>query len=306
MSKIMVAGIIQVETIVKVDALPLSDKLFTKISSEINSSIGGAGFNEAVALRWLGDDVDFMSMIGKGNYKDRLSHDFKEIGVELDTQYILPKLEAMPTTVILYDKGKIQTFEDLKDVRTVVYDVDIFENQIKDKDMVLISNCNFCRPILDIAKRNNKPLAVNIRSMRADKLAPKEDFLKAANILYLSDDDIDKDPYEYINECKEKYGTDIIIVGIGEKGVILYTKEDNSVLEYKPVKTNEIVNTVGAGNAMFSAFIHYYVKTKDAKLAIKNALLFASYKIGFVGTSCGFMTEAQIEQWGNLIWNNNN
>ncbi|MDE6915224.1 MAG: carbohydrate kinase family protein, partial [Lachnospiraceae bacterium] len=93
-----------------------------------------------------------------------------------------------------------------------------------------------------------------------------------------------------------------IIMGIGDKGVILYIKEDNSLLEYKPVKTNEIVNTIGAGNALFSSFLHYYVKTKDAKEAIKNALLFASYKIGFVGTSNGFMTEEQIEQWKKLIW----
>ena len=82
----------------------------------------------------------------------------------------------------------------------------------------------------------------------------------------------------------------------------LGTREDNSVIEYRPVKTNEIVNTIGAGNALFSSFMHYYVKTKNAKEAIKNALLFASYKIGFVGTSNGFMTEEQIEQWKKLIW----
>ena len=126
--------------------------------------------------------------------------------------------------------------------------------------------------------------------------------MKAADILYISDDDIECDPYDIVNDCRNKYNPKILIMGLGSKGVILYTKEDNSVLEYKPVKTNEIVNTVGAGNALFSAFIHYYAKTKNAKESIKNALLFASYKIGFVGTSNGFMTEQQIEQWKRLIW----
>lgn len=304
MSKIMVAGFIQIETIVKVDSLPLSDKLFTSIPGMIDTSVGGDGFNTAVAMRWLGDDVDFMSMVGKRNYISRINKWLESIGVELDTQYILQRLEAMPTSVILYSKGNFQIFEDVKDIRTVSYDNDVFEKQIKDKDMVIMSNCNFCRPLINIAKKYNKPIAVNIRSMRVEKIAKKEDFLKAADILYISDDDIDKEPYDYIMECKQKYNNEIIIVGIGSKGVILYTREDNSILEYKPVKTNEIVNTVGAGNAMFSAFLHYYLKTKDAKLSIKNALLFASYKIGFVGTSNGFMTEEQIEQWRNLIWNN--
>ena len=53
---------------------------------------------------------------------------------------------------------------------------------------------------------------------------------------------------------------------------------------------------------MFSAFLHYYVKTGDAKEAIKNALMFASCKIGYVGTSRGFMTEEEIEHWKTLIW----
>ena len=91
-------------------------------------------------------------------------------------------------------------------------------------------------------------------------------------------------------------------MGIGERGVILYTRENNSLIEYKPVKTFDVVNTIGAGNAVFSAFLHYYVKTGDAKTAIKNALLFVSYKISFVGTSNGFMSEEQIEQWRKLIW----
>ena len=151
-------------------------------------------------------------------------------------------------------------------------------------------------------KNSDIPLTVNVRSMRAEKIANKEDFLVAADILYISDDDLESDHYDCIRECREKYDPEIIIMGIGDQGVILYNKEDNTLIEYKPVKTAEIVNTVGAGNALFSAFLHYYAKTKNAKEAIKNALLFASYKIGFVGTSNGFMTEEQIEQWKKLIW----
>ena len=44
------------------------------------------------------------------------------------------------------------------------------------------------------------------------------------------------------------------------------------------------------------------METGDSVNAIKNALLFASYKIGYMGTSNGFMTTSQLEQWRNLIW----
>lgn len=302
MSKFMVAGFVQMETIIKVEALPVPYKQFESIPDLVNSGIGGAGFNEAMALKWLGNEVDFMSMVARNMSRRQIEAYLKTFDVNLKTDYVLPMLDGMPTSVILYSKGKKQTFEDVKDIRHVEYDYDLLESRIQDKDMILMSNCNFCRPIIGLAKKYQKPIAVNVRSMRAEKIANKEDFLAAADILYISDDDLESDHYDCIKECREKYDPEIVIMGIGEKGVILYTKEDNSIIEYRPVKTNEIVNTIGAGNALFSSFMHYYVKTKNAKEAIKNALLFASYKIGFVGTSNGFMTEEQIEQWKKLIW----
>ncbi len=302
MSKFMVAGFVQMETIIKVEALPVPYKQFESIPDLVNSGIGGAGFNEAMALKWLGNEVDFMSMVARNMSRRQIEAYLKTFDVNLKTDYVLPMLDGMPTSVILYCKGKKQTFEDVKDIRHVEYDYDLLESRIQDKDMILMSNCNFCRPIIGLAKKYQKPLAVNVRSMRAEKIANKEDFLAAADILYISDDDLESDHYDCIKECREKYDPEIVIMGIGDKGVILYTKEDNSVIEYRPVKTNEIVNTIGAGNALFSSFMHYYVKTKNAKEAIKNALLFASYKIGFVGPSTRCLTEEQIEQWKKLIW----
>jgi len=302
MSKFMVAGFVQMETIVRVEELPVPYKQFESVPDLVNSGIGGAGFNEAMALKWLGNEVDFMSMVARNMSRHQIEAYLKTYEVDLRTDYVLPTLDGMPTSVILYCRGKKQTFEDVKDIRHVEYDYEILERQIQDKDMVLMSNCNFCRPIIGLAKKYEKPVAINVRSMRAEKIANKEDFLAAADILYISDDDLEQDHYDCIKECREKYDPEIIIIGIGERGVILYNKADNSQIEYKPVKTTEVVNTIGAGNALFSSFLHYYVKTKDAKEAIKNALLFASYKIGFVGTSNGFMTEEQIAQWKKLIW----
>ncbi len=303
MSRFMVAGFVQLETIVKVDALPVPYQRFQSIPDMIDTNIGGSGYNSALALAWLGNEVDFMSMIGRELQKSEQYKKLMESSVNLSFEYVLPLLDSMPSSVILYHNGEKQVFEDVKDIRTVPYDYELFERQIQDKDMVLISSCNFCRPVIELAKKYHKPLAVNVRSLKKERIVQKEDFLKAADILHISGDEMDKEPYECINELREKYDPQIVIVGIGDRGVILYTREDNSILEYRPVKTNGVVNTVGAGNAMYSAFLHYYVKTGDAKEAIKNALLFASYKIGFVGTSNGFMTEEQIEQWKRLIWN---
>ena len=50
-----------------------------------------------------------------------------------------------------------------------------------------------------------------------------------------------------------------------------------------------MVNTIGAGDALFSGFIHFYLKSKNPYQALQKAMLFASYKIGSTGAADGFL-----------------
>lgn len=301
MSKFLVAGFFQMETIVKVDSIPIQHAHIISKSDSIHTNVGGDAYNESLALKWLGNSVDFMTMIGKYELSDSINWHDNEVKLYVD--YVLPKLSATPTAVIFCDdKGEQQIFEDTKDIGKVAYDTAIFKDRVERADMVVVSNCNFCRPLLDIAKDAGKKIAVNIHDFREEKFGRNNEFLQAADIIYLSDDHLDCDNYEFVKEIVEKFQPEVVILGEGKKGVLLYSKNEEIFANYKSVKTNEIVNTIGAGNALFSCFLHYYNQTGKAVPAIKNALLFASYKIGFMGTSNGFMTEEQIAQWSSLIW----
>jgi ribokinase len=126
--------------------------------------------------------------------------------------------------------------------------------------------------------------------------------LENADIIYISDDTIEGDPYEFIDDFARRYDPEIIILGQGKTGLILYDRDRHVKIHYNSVKTNEVVNSLGAGNALISGFIHYYLETKDSVNAIKNGLLYASYKTGFMRTCEGFLTPEQVEQWRDLIW----
>ena len=56
-----------------------------------------------------------------------------------------------------------------------------------------------------------------------------------------------------------------------------------------------MVNTVGAGDALFSSFIHFYAKGLKPLDCLKRAEVFAAYKIGFDGASVGFIDEKGVE-----------
>ena len=263
--------------------------------------MGGDAYNESLALKWLGDDVTFMSIVGRNQDLGLINPPDRKI--TLSTDYIIPQMKETPTEVVLYDKDrKQQIFEDIKDLRDNVYDMSMVAPIADSCDMMVLANANFCRPFAKIASQLGKPIAVNIRTYNREKEIYNTDFLEPAKVLYFSDDNLGEDPYEFIDRMSETYGTEIIILGQGSEGLILFDKSQNLRVHYKTVKTNEVVNTIGAGNALFACFLHYYMETGDSVNAIKNALLFASYKIGYMGTSNGFMTTDQLEQWRNLIW----
>ena len=68
------------------------------------------------------------------------------------------------------------------------------------------------------------------------------------------------------------------------------------VLPRAAVAVGEVVNTVGAGDALFSSFLHYYAKGYKPADALDRAQIFASYKIGFNGASVGFANEQLVEE----------
>ena len=301
MSKFLVAGVTQIETIVRVDKIPVSYAPLSSVQDSIYTAMGGDAYNESLALKWLGDDVTFMSIVGRNQDLGLINPPDRRI--TLSTDYIIPQMQETPTEVVLYDKQrKQQIFEDIKDLRENVYDMNVVTPIAGACDMMVLANANFCRPFAKTAAELGKPIAVNIRSYNPEKEKYNTDFLEPAKVLYFSDDTLSEDPYDFIDRMASTYGTEIIILGQGGEGLILFDKTKEIKAHYKTVKTNEVVNTIGAGNALFACFLHFYMETGDSVNAIKNALLFASYKIGYMGTSNGFMTVDQLEQWRNLIW----
>ena len=83
---------------------------------------------------------------------------------------------------------------------------------------------------------------------------------------------------------------------MGGKGALMYVKSDDKFYELPAYKAPKIINTVGAGDSLFSAFIHFYAKGLNPVECLKRAQAFAAYKIGFDGASEGFADEKTIEE----------
>ena len=77
---------------------------------------------------------------------------------------------------------------------------------------------------------------------------------------------------------------------------MLYEKASDKVCSVPAYSGAKIVNTVGAGDALFSSFLHFYAKGMTAKNALQRAVVFAGLKIKHNGASIGFCAEEEIER----------
>lgn len=301
MSKVLVMGPIYAETTVKVPSIPLPNEKVLDTSFGIVTSFAGHGYNVARALTTLGDTVNFLSFSSNDKMKLMMDEKLNNEGIALD--YIVPTLSAMPQTVVLYsDANTRNIINDLKESREVSYDESLFNKAFEDCSYVVLCNSNYARPFLKKVKESGKKIVSDVHAIRTLDEKRAKDFMEYADILFLSHSHIEP-PYEdFIKAIEQKCGNEIIIMGMGDKGTMMYVRKDNFIGSFPTVRTREVVNTLGAGDSQLSAFMHFYEKTGNPYYSLKAAILFASYKIGSPSAAHGFLKEDQVELIYNTIW----
>jgi ribokinase len=118
--------------------------------------------------------------------------------------------------------------------------------------------------------------------------------MEAANILFFSDDNLKEEVENFVLGVENRFRNDIIIVGRGDQGAYMYVKEEKRGVFVPAVATRPVINTIGAGDALFSSFIHFYNKTKNPHSSLSKAVVYASYKIGENGAAKGFLKESEL------------
>jgi sugar/nucleoside kinase (ribokinase family) len=120
--------------------------------------------------------------------------------------------------------------------------------------------------------------------------------MAAASILFMSDERLPCAPEKWVRRLWDRFGVDVAVVGLGAEGALLGVRRDRFLERLPAVRTRPVVNTIGAGDALFSAFVHFYGATGDPYAALQKAIVFASYKIGETSAAHGFLTEAALER----------
>lgn len=292
---ILVSGLINIETTLRIPGFPLEYFPVTYPFHGISSSVSGVGYNIAKALTWLGNEVHFLSIVGQdiaaGQVHTMLAKE------RISGEYILSRSGQTAQSVILYDdNGRRQIHTDLKDIQERVYPQELFDQAVKACDLCALCNINFSRPMLQRARREGKRLATDVHAISNLEDDYNRDFMAAADILFQSDEKLPAAPEEWVRQVWNRYPAEVVVVGLGEQGALLGLRDGHTLERIPAVQTRPVVSTIGAGDALFSSFLHCANQGDSPYDALRKAVVFASYKISVASASDGFLTAPGLEE----------
>ncbi len=288
MRRIFISGLVNVETTLKVDGFPIDYQPVRYPFYDINSTVAGVGYNISKALSFLGNGVRFASLIGKDAAGALVLNALNADGIAREG--VLVHGEHTAQSVILYGPdGKRAIFTDLKDIQESTYPLDTALQTLKTCDLAALCNINFSRALLQPTRDMGIPIATDVHAIRDLDDVYNRDFLAAANILFCSHENLHIPPAEWARASMARFGNEVIVIGMGEQGALLCVRDDGFVGRLPALHTREIVSTIGAGDALFSAFVHTYARTRNPYESLQRAIVFASWKIGTAGAAQGFL-----------------
>jgi ribokinase len=299
MPKILVSGLINFETTLKIDKFPIDYFPVAYPFGGVNSTVSGVGFNVAKALKILGAEVSLLSITGADIVSRLIETEMEKCG--LGREFIVKSIQSTPQSVIIFDEtGKRQIHVDLKDIQQAVYPPALFAKAARGADILVLCNINFSRPMLAEGVKAGRVIACDVHALSpADCGGYNADFIRGSDILFFSDENIGGAAEDFIRHLTGLYPIKIIAAGMGAKGALLYVKKDDCFRHYPALNLRPVVNTVGAGDSLFSAFVYYYAETRDPYFAMERASVFAAWKVGANGGAEGFLSAAEMMRYNN-------
>ncbi|MBR4386625.1 MAG: carbohydrate kinase family protein [Treponema sp.] len=292
--KILVSGLINIETNVAVGNFPLDYSPIEYAFNKVSMDISGVAYNVMKALHCLGDQVLPVSIVGKDIFGDFIRENLAKFAFSTDK--VFAELDSTCTSVVMFDEGgRRKVYCDLKDIQKRTVSVKNVEDDARSCDGMVVCNINFNDELIRCARKFGKPVFTDVHVLSDIHDSYNKRFLENADLVFLSDECLPCQPEDFLLSIYKEYRNKAIVLGQGAKGALLFDGKSEKFHFVKSVTTRPVVNTVGAGDALFSCFVHYYLKGLKACECLEKAVYFASYKIGESGGAKGFLTESALE-----------
>jgi len=300
MSKVTVFGSYVMDLTCLAPHIPVVGE--TVFSGPFKMGPGGKGFNQAVAARMAGVEVEFMTKIGKDLFNPFVKEAFDRFGVS--KKYLLEsedKGTGVALIVVNENNGANAiavapescndlTPEEVKNNKDMFNGSKVFLTQFESnlkatEEAINIASAMGAMVVLNPApvKEFDKKILDNV-----DIIIPNE--VEAAQITGV--EITDKESAKKASDILKEHVKTVIIT-LGDNGVYCEDVSDD-ILPVCKVKT---IDTTGAGDAFAGVFSAYMAKGFDLETSIKYAMAGAAVSTTRFGTSPSMPEENEIEKF---------
>ncbi|HNV10286.1 MAG TPA: carbohydrate kinase [Propionibacteriaceae bacterium] len=259
---------------------PLEDPAFAHLETRWRALSAGGPMNTAIALRRLGEDVQFMGRLGSDGYGEQIGGHLRGNGVGLDLARVTSEATSL-ALVSLDEHGHASYTFHFADTANFSWTREQFPVLTADDWLHFGSLVTVVAPgasaLLGLVRDTEAAVSFDINVRPTVLTDPVEywervePFLMAvgrqAGIVKASDEDIaflvgglddpEFDPVAVAAAWTTAYGLSLFVVTLGAEGVAA-VKPDGRVVRFAGYPV-EVVDTVGAGDTFMAGFLSAWV-----------------------------------------------
>jgi len=281
--------------------------------SDLELLSGGAAANTAYACAKLGLKTAFIGKVGKKDiFGLKLINDFKKVDVNTELIKYCNEHRTGSAYIALNSEGERRIYAH-SGAANYLSREDIIENEISLGNIIYLSSLKNIDPFVKTAVigRNRRiPVILNPGMLIIEQgFMNIKILLEKIDILVLSQREFNtlfkfKKTKLKLNTVREKadnlfsLGISVVVITMGNKGALIITPENAETLP--PIKTKNVVDTTGAGDAFSAGFIYGFVQNQslefeDLKRNVRLGNFIASKCVEKLGARNGIPEAEEIE-----------
>ena len=246
---------------------------------KLKISFGGVMKNVAYDLSILNDDFLFFTAIGNDLYGKKLKDELKEASIN----YISPKSNRISSTYLAINNQKNDLYVSVCDNQIIdcisPFFLSKYQKTLQNSEYICI-DANISEETIKYIFNNYSDKKIMVEGVSIPKIIKFKNYLDK---IYLLKCNIGEAKALFSPNLKEENVSDKLI----EKGVknFIISNKDRDVIGYDGShvetfhvdKVDNIVNSNGAGDALFAGFVHEYIRNQDFHEAVKFGIKLSSY-----------------------------
>ncbi len=255
--------------------------------------IGQAGGYASRGFARLGKRTAFIGYVGE-DYSGRfIREEFARDGIDLAGIFSDPAGTSRSIN-LMYADGRRKNFYDGKSHMMLQPDLDTCRAVLARARLAHLNIPNWARQLLPMAKELGLTIACDIQDVVALDDPYRQDFIRAADILFLSAVN-QSQPEDLIYSLLQRKPGQIVVMGLGSGGCALGV--GRSVRVFEPVQLPEpVIDTNGAGDSLAVGFLSSYVlEGQPLEDSVWRGQIAARHKCAQRASSATLITRAALE-----------